>query len=125
MHVIQHTAEQIQTTLKRMPPKKVSQLRAGLRRLRWEHFNFIRETLDHARAKRRSPIGHLRFLEDHFQEWRKHDLATKLAIIHCVTNQFDSRTWPGDAPEDHAVREVMASADATDQAPAPCIVRSG
>ncbi len=93
MQTLQGTVEEVETILRTMTPDETHQLGRLLRRLNLEQFTFVRETLDYARIKGGSPVGHLRILEHCFEEWQTHDLATKLAQVGQLrgeTDAFDS-----------------------------------
>ena len=111
MYPLEHSIDEMTDVISDLPGEGFRQVEASLRQLTREQVLFVRDALKIARREERMPVHRISFIEYLLQEWWEHSLATKLAVVTRVISLSDTQSWPGDAPGDQLVNEIVEQVD--------------
>lgn len=110
MEELEESIGEMAAALMAMPREELRHLEKNLRQLTLEQVQFVLSTLESAQHEDHVPALRLTLLEQFFESWWKHSMATKLVVIDRIIELSNGGVWPGGIPLLHTKADICDDA---------------
>lgn len=115
MQTLEEVVERTDKQLWGLAPNQVRALEQATERLTPEQRRYGRSVIERSRLHCTAPRCHLNQLDYALESWWAHSLATRLAIVHCLTRLDDRGNWPTTSRDEKPLNAFLAGLAQTAQ----------